>query len=344
LLTVGVARLDMKAPLAPATRWQGKRYNSFNRVLRDIFACRVYKVSLRADFTCPNRDGTVALGGCIYCNNAGHTPLSYDSSKSIRTQTELGIEAVRRRHKADKFIAYFQSYTNTYGSVGKLERLYRQALDVPDVVGLSIGTRPDCVPDGVLDLVADIARDTYVWLELGLESMRDTTLRWANRGHGLREFLDAVERSKIRGLRLCVHLILGFPGESRAEILETPELLNALEIDGVKLHNLHVIKNTVLEQIYRRGEMKLQSRDEYAALVVDFLELLRPQTVVHRLTGETYRWLTVAPAWSVNKIEVMNTIETQLKLRDTWQGKLYPCTQRNNSGSADSDCLEAKAL
>jgi uncharacterized protein len=334
----------MNSGIAPFSRWQGKRYNSFNRILREAFACRVYKVSLRADFTCPNRDGRVALGGCIYCNNAGHTPLSYDSAMSIRTQTELGIEAVRRRHKADKFIAYFQSYTNTYGSVVKLERLYRQALDVPDVVGLSIGTRPDCVPDEVLDLVADIARDTYVWLELGLESMHEKTLRWVNRGHGLREFLDAVERSKVRGLQLCVHLILGFPGESRAEILETPELLNSLQIDGVKLHNLHVIKNTVLEQVYRRGEMKLQSRDEYAALVVDFLELLRPQTVIHRLTGETYRWLTVAPAWSVNKIEVMNAIQSGLEFRDTWQGKLSPWKHGSNAGSAASDCLEAKTF
>lgn len=314
----------MNTRVHPLERWGGQRYNSFNRVLKETFHSRVHKVSLRMDFTCPNRDGRVAVGGCIYCNNAGHTPPGYRPGMSVREQMEQGTEAVRRRHKAETFIAYFQSYTNTYGPLSKLEGLYREALDFPGVVGLSIATRPDCVPDGVLDLIADIARDTYVWLELGLESMHDKTLQWVNRGHGLGEFVDAVERGKARGLRLCVHLILGFPCETRQEILQTPMLLNQLGIDGVKLHNLHVIRNTALERIYHSGAFSLLSRTGYVSLLVDFLELLGPGVVIHRLTGETYRGLTVAPEWSVNKIAVLNAIRAELERRDTWQGRAYP--------------------
>lgn len=290
--------------------------------MRDAFDARVYKIGLRMDFTCPNRDGTVAVGGCIYCNNASHTPQNFQPRTSVTAQLAQGAAAIERRHKADKFIAYFQSYTNTYDSVKKLERLYREALDFPGVVGLAIATRPDCLPDDVLDLIADLSRRTYLWLELGLESMHDRTLAWVNRGHGLREYVDAVERAKDRGLRICTHLILGFPGESREDILSTPLLLNRLGIDGVKLHNLHVIKNTVLEKFYQAGRVKLFSREEYVELVVDFLELLDPGIVLHRLSGETYRAITVAPQWSIDKIGVHNAIYKALERRDTWQGRL----------------------
>lgn len=243
---------------------------------------------------------------------------------SITDQMEQGMEAVKRRHRAEQFIAYFQSYTNTYGSLAKLERLYREALDVPGVVGLSIATRPDCVPNEILDLIAAVSHHTYLWLEIGLESMHDKTLRWVNRGHGLREFLDAVERSKARGLRLCAHLILGFLTENREEILQTPHLLNRIGIDGVKLHNLHVIRHTAIEAIYRSGGMTLLSRDDYVSLVIDFIEQLAPGMVIHRLTGETYRELTVAPPWSVNKVGLLNAIHRELDKRDSWQGKAYP--------------------
>lgn len=299
------------------------RYNSFGRVLRDTFQTKVHKISLRADFTCPNRDGRVTVGGCIYCNNASHTAPGYRPGMTVREQLDQGIEAVRRRHKSEQFIAYFQSYTNTYGSISKLERLYRDALDYPEVVGLSVATRPDCVPNEVLDLIANIARHTYVWLELGLESMHEKTLRWVNRGHGLKEFIDAVERSKSRGLRTCVHLILGFPNESREEVLQTPFFLNRMPVDGVKLHNLHVIKHTVLEQMYRSKAFALLTRDAYVSLLVDFLERLSPRTVIHRLTGETYRELTVAPEWSIDKIGLLNAIHKELERRDTWQGRVY---------------------
>jgi radical SAM protein (TIGR01212 family) len=292
-------------------------------VLRNTFATRVHKVGLRLDFTCPNRDGKVAFGGCIYCNNASHTPQDYLPGMSVTAQLDKGTAAIAKRHKAEKFIAYFQNYTNSYAPVTRLEKLYREALDYPGVVGLAIATRPDCVPEEVLELMGDLARHTYFWLELGLESIYDRTLRWVNRGHGLREFIDAVERSKRRGLRICAHLILGFPGESRADMLRAPLFCNEVGIDGVKLHNLHVIKNTVLEKYYRAGQISLFNQSEYVSLVVDFLELLKGDMIIHRLSGETYRAITVAPEWSVNKIGVHNAINRELEERDSWQGMRY---------------------
>jgi radical SAM protein (TIGR01212 family) len=313
----------MDFPSALRERWRGKRFHSLNCELRDVFDQRVYKIGLRLDFTCPNRDGTVAVGGCIYCNNASHTPLGYQPRTSVTAQLEQGAAAIQKRHRAKHFIAYFQSYTNTYDSAGRLEKLYREALDFSGVVGLAIATRPDCLPDETLELIADLSRQTYLWLELGLESMHDRTLAWANRGHDLNAYIDAVERAKTQGLRVCTHLILGFPGETRADILATPALLNRLGIDGVKLHNLHVIRNTPLEKLYHAGQVPLFARQEYVELVVDFLELLDPRVIIHRLSGETYRAITVAPEWSVDKIGVHNALNRALEDRDTWQGRLH---------------------
>jgi radical SAM protein (TIGR01212 family) len=311
----------MKFPASLQTTWGGKRYNSFNRVLKETFGARVYKAGLRLDFTCPNRDGTVAVGGCIYCNNASHTAPDYRPRASVAAQLSRGAEAVRIRHRAEKFIAHFQSFSNTYDSVSKLERLYGEALAFPGVVGLAISTRPDCLPTDVLDLLSDLSRKTYLWLELGLESIHERTLSWINRGHGLATYIDAVERAKARGLSVCTHLIFGFPGESREDMLAAAPLLNQLGVDGVKLHNLHVIKNTALEAIYKREPFKIIDQHDYVALVVDFLEQLDPRIIIHRLTGETYRALTVAPPWSVNKIGVHNAITQMLAVRDTWQGR-----------------------
>ena len=330
----------MNFPKSLETRWRNKRFNSFNRALRESFDARVYKIGLRMDFTCPNRDGKVAVGGCIYCNNASHTPENYRPRRSVTAQLEEGAVAIRKRHKAEKFIAYFQSYTNTYDNAAKLEKLYREALEFPGVVGLSIATRPDCLPDDTLDLLGDLSRQTYLWLELGLESMYDRTLAWVNRGHGLREFVDGVTRAKERELRICTHLILGFPGESREQILRTPELLNRLDIDGIKLHNLHVIKHTALEKLYQAGQVPLFSRNEYVELVVDFLELLNPNIIVHRLTGETYRAITLAPDWSVDKIGVHNAIFKTLEARDTWQGRRFSAGKSHAAEQAISLCSQ----
>jgi uncharacterized protein len=333
----------MNFPSSLRNHWRGKRFNSFNRALREVFNGRVYKIGLRLDFTCPNRDGTVAVGGCIYCNNASHTPQGYRPRTSVTEQLEQGAQAIQKRHKAENFIAYFQSYTNTYDATAKLEKLYREALDFPGVVGLAIATRPDCLPEETLELIGALSKQTYLWLELGLESMYERTLAWTNRGHHLNDYVDAVERAKARGVRVCTHLILGFPGESRADMLATPHLLNRLDIDGIKLHNLHVIKNTALENLYRRGEVPLFSRDEYVALVVDFLERLNPNMIVHRLSGETYRAITIAPDWSIDKIGVHNAIYKALENRDTWQGRLFSCENRQDSLRESFTCSEGVA-
>lgn len=333
----------MDFPIYLRSQWRGKRFNSYNRTLRETFGARVHKIGLRLDFTCPNRDGRVAVGGCVYCNNASHTPQDYRPRTSITEQLAKGAEAIRKRHKAESFIAYFQSYTNTYDDTRRLEKLYREALDFPGVVGLAIATRPDCVPNDTLDLLAGLSKETYFWLELGLESMYDRTLAWVNRGHDLRAYIDAVERAQERNLRLCTHLILGFPGESREQMLATTGLFNKLAIDGVKLHNLHVIRNTPLEKLYSRGEVPMMSRADYVTLVVDFLERLNPDIVVHRLSGETYRAITVAPDWSVDKIGVHNAIFKELETRDTWQGRLFAGIAQSETARALPVCFEGAA-
>lgn len=330
----------MKFPQALIGRWHGKRYHSYNGVLKDLFGSRVYKIGLRLDFTCPNRDGTVAVGGCTYCNNASHTPRDYLARSSVADQLVQGAQAIRRRHRADCFIPYFQSYTNTYDSTEKLEKLYREALSFPDVVGLAIATRPDCLPNATLDLLAELSRQTYLWLELGLESMYDRTLQSVNRGHGLQDYIDTVIRAKQRGLRVCTHLILGFPGESREDMLATPSLLNQLHVDGIKLHNLHIVKNTVMEKHFLAGRVPLLSRDEYVDLVIDFVERLSPNTIIHRLSGETYRAITVAPDWSVNKLGIHNALYKAFEARDSWQGRLY----RDPSDTQPSQTLTASGV
>jgi radical SAM protein (TIGR01212 family) len=298
-----------------------KRYVSFTDHLRQTFSCRVRKVSLDAGFTCPNRDGTLAVGGCIYCNNASFSPGSRRLSVTEQIEQAKGFQ--RKRYKAQKFIAYFQAYTNTYGDVGVLKGLYDEALSCDDVIGLSIGTRPDCVSDDVLDLLADYASHYYVWLELGLESAHDQTLTLINRGHTVAAFDDAVRRAQQRDLRVCAHVILGLPGESPADMLSTSRYLADLRLDAVKLHNLHIVRHTVLEKMYQRGEVTLLDLDAYAALVVDCLEVLPPEMIIMRLLGDAPRDMLVAPLWPLQKQTVIQRIEAELERRDSYQGKFY---------------------
>lgn len=298
-----------------------KRYTSFPDHLRQRFACRVYKVGLDAGFTCPNRDGRLAVGGCIYCNNASFSPGN--RRLPVLEQLERGKRFLRQRYKAQKFIAYFQAYTNTYADARVLGSLYDDALASDDVVGLSVGTRPDCVPDAVLDLLADYASRTYVWLELGLESGHDRTLELINRWHTVAAFDDAVRRARQRGLRVGAHIILGLPGETAADMLDTARRLAQLRIDAVKIHHLHVVRHTVLEKMYRRGEVSLFDLDVYAARVVDVLEVLPRHTIIMRLMGDAPRSMLVAPDWSLRKQAVLRRIDQELERRDTYQGRYF---------------------
>src|SRR5205823_11867642 len=237
------ARPHMAAALPPGLTPQ-RRYHPLSRALRARFGGKVYRVTIDAGFTCPNVDGTVAVGGCVYCDNRSFSPNRRLPRATVREQVERGVALLHRRYGADRFLAYFQAATNTYAPVAKLRQLYDEALAHPQIIGLAIGTRPDCVPEPVLDLLQSYARERYVCLELGLQSMHDRSLDWMNRGHHFDAFVDAVSRSQGRGLDLCAHVILGLPGESSDDMLATASALAALPVNAVKIHNLHVVRNT----------------------------------------------------------------------------------------------------
>lgn len=310
----------MSSPLP--TRFQtGRRYYAFSTFLRERFGSKVYRVTVDAGFTCPNVDGSVAVGGCVYCDNRSFSPNRRQPRIPIRDQVSKGIDILGRRYGADKYIAYFQAATNTYAPVDKLRRLYDEALAHPQVVGLAIGTRPDCVPDDVLDLIQSYARDRYVCLELGLQTIHDRSLDWMNRGHHYDAFVDAVRRSQGRGVDVCAHVILGLPGESRADMLATADAIAGLPIQAAKIHNLHVVKDTPLEEQYRAGQAPLFERDEYVGLVCDFVERLPAEMVIHRLSGDAPPEYLVAPLWCLDKSALLAAIDAELLRRDSWQGK-----------------------
>jgi radical SAM protein (TIGR01212 family) len=296
-----------------------KRYNQFSAELKRVFGCRVHRISVDAGFTCPNRDGSIATGGCLFCSDRGSGSFGIARGESIAAQLELGKEVMVRKYKAKKFLAYFQPYSNTYAPAETLRSLYDAALAVPEIVGLIVGTRPDCLPPETLELLAEYSRRTWFWLELGLQSPHDRTLALIGRGHDFATFTAAARRVKALGIRLCVHVILGLPGESREEMLATPAILNDLGVDGVKIHLLHVSRGTPLAELYERGEIVLPEMGEYVGLVCDFLERLDPGIFIQRLTGDGGKDL-IAPEWSAAKFEVLNAIDLELERRGTRQG------------------------
>ena len=297
-----------------------KPYNAFSDELKRIFGCKVQRISVDAGFTCPNRDGWLDTEGCIFCGSHGSGSHGISRNLSVAGQIEDGKEVMRRKYRASRFIAYFQAYSNTYSSVEHLAELYTEALGVPDVVGLIVATRPDCIPDPILDCLSRFNQKTYLWLELGIQSIHDKSLRFINRRHDHACSVDAVLRAASHGLRVCAHVILGLPGETRDEMLAMAGELNRLGVAGVKLHLLHVMKSTGLAEMYGRGELQVLDRDEYAGLVCDFLERLDPRILIHRLTGDGGHDNLVAPLWSLKKFEVLNLIDAELERRGTRQG------------------------
>jgi radical SAM protein (TIGR01212 family) len=324
-----------------------RRYFAFSEFLRQRFGTRVFRVTLDAGFTCPNVDGSVAVGGCVYCDNRSFSPNRRLPRTTLRAQIERGVTILSKRYGADRFLAYFQAATNTYAPVDKLRRLYDEALAHPQIVGLAVGTRPDCVPDPVLDLLEDYARDRYVCLELGLQTIHDRSLDWMNRGHHFNAFVDAVHRCQGRGLDLCIHVILGLPGETRDDMLATADAVAALPVQAVKIHNLHVVRETPLERMFRAGEVRMLERDEYVELVCDFLERLRPDIVIHRLIGDAPPDYLVAPQWCLDKPALLRAIDAELDRRDSHQGSRW-CSVRGPSsgvrgpGSEDWACPEQR--
>lgn len=299
---------------------QPKRYNTFSDELKRRFGCKVQRISVDAGFTCPNRDGSLDSEGCIFCGGHGSGSYGIRRDLAVAAQLEDGKEVMRRKYRASKFIAYFQAYSNTYAEVRRLREMFNEALSVPDVAGLIVATRPDCLPDDVLDYLRELSCQTYLWLELGIQSMYNRSLKLLNRRHDHSCSVDAAQRAGSRGLRVCAHVILGLSGETREEMLAMAGELNRLGVDGVKLHLLHVMKGTRLAEMYRRGEVEVMGRDDYAGLVCDFLELLDPRILIHRLTGDGGHDNLIAPLWSLKKFEVLNLIDAEMERRGTSQG------------------------
>ncbi len=298
-----------------------KRYYDLKSYWRNLFGCTVYKLQIDAGFTCPNRDGHVASGGCIYCDGRGSKLRQMGVLPTVTEQIISGKKYYKP--SASRFVAYFQTFTNTYAPVEQLKALYDEALFQEDIVGLSIGTRPDCLPPGTIELLAGYAKKYHVWVELGLQSMHDKTLQFINRGHNFRQFLDAVNALAGSGLSICVHMIIGLPGESDKDVLSTAKALADLPIHGIKIHSLLALEGTVMGEMYKKGSIPMITKDKYVALTADVLEVLPPEMVVQRLTADGYRDIFLAPAWAGNKLDVLNSINKELERRDSYQGKFY---------------------
>ncbi len=300
-----------------------RRYSDYNKYLRSIYGQRVQKITVDTGLSCPNRDGAIASGGCIYCNSRGSGSGLFNKGLSINDQIEMGRRAMIRRYKASKFLVYFQSYTNTYTSCDNMKRMYDEALSVPGMVGMAIGTRSDCVDEEKLDLIASYAREYLVWVEYGLQSVHDSTLKLINRGHDFASFKKAAAMTRKRGIKVCAHVILGLPGEDRAMMLETARVLGDLGIDGVKLHLLYVVKGTKLEEMWKNGEYRCLEQREYVNILCDFLELLPKSVIIQRVTGDPHPEELAAPAWSMERNDTFKMIQETMASRDSFQGKRF---------------------
>ena len=298
-----------------------RRYNSFGPYIKKRFGITVYKVNVDAGFTCPNRDGTVGTSGCIYCNNDSFRPNSCRPTLSVSEQIKNGIEYVKGRYKADKFLVYFQPYTNTYAPVHELEYLYKNALSEPSVIGLAIGTRPDTVDEEKIALLESLAEKHFILVEYGMQSMYDRSLEFINRGHNYDTFKKALDLTRNRGILIGAHIIVGFPTETREETLSMADELSHLPIDFLKIHQLQVIKDTPLELIYKENPFHVFEYDEYLEFVADFIESLSPRIVLQRLFATAPDSILIAPQWGKSRQEILRDIEKRLEVRDTFQGK-----------------------
>jgi len=294
--------------------------NSYGHYLRRRFGCRVSKVNVDGGFTCPNRDGSRGTGGCVYCNNVSFSPKDTQPVIPIEEQMAHGMAYHRIRLGSQKFIVYFQKYTNTYASIEVLDSLYHRALAHPDVLGISVGTRPDALSDEALELLTGIARTRYVCLELGLQSMNDTILADINRGHTLNEYLETVQRAAGRNFDICTHLIHGFPGETAEGFLKTADLIASLPIDSIKVHQLHAVEGTELAARYRRGEYRPLKLQEYVNTAADFLERLPARITIQRLYGSAPLDICVAPRWGLKNNQMWYAVINELVRRGSWQG------------------------
>lgn len=303
-----------------AVLWGDKRYNSLNYFLRQRFGEKVFKISLDAGFTCPNRDGKVSRGGCVFCSERGSGDFTGEGENLVE-QFHSGISLMRRKWKSGKFIAYFQAYTNTYGSVSELREKYYSILNEKDLCGIAIATRPDCLDDEIIELLIELKSKTYLWIELGLQTSKEETSKLINRGYENDVYMNAVNRLHSADIDFVTHIIFGLPGEDKEDMLNTLKFVIASKPWGIKYHLLHLMKGTALEKLYEKGELRFLNQEEYIDLIVDAIELTPGDIVIHRLTGDSPRELLIGPMWSLKKWEVLNGIDQRLIERDAWQGK-----------------------
>jgi radical SAM protein (TIGR01212 family) len=304
--------------------WLNRRYNNYNHYLQKTYGEKIRKVSLHGGFTCPNRDGSKGYGGCIYCNNDSFVPHYINKNMSIPEQMDASIPFMVERYDVQKYIAYFQAYSNTYARLDDLKQLYAAAVAHPQVVGLDISTRSDCVDEALLTYLAELNEHVNVTVEYGIESIHNGSLKWMNRGHDYESVVKAVDLTKKYGIKVAGHIIMGFPVETRAMMLETGLAANALGLDFLKIHQLHVVKRTVLAKRYQDEPFPLFQADEYIELVADILERLDPEIVIQRLFGDAPDEILIAPRWGYNIPKLTHLMDLELKHRDTWQGKYYP--------------------
>ncbi len=302
--------------------WEGKPYRSLDYDMKTRFGEKVYRLALNGGMTCPNRDGTIGHGGCIFCSGGGSGEFAAKAFLPISEQIFLQKQMIQRKRPVHKFIAYFQAFTNTYAPVSYLEQIFTQAIEDPEVVILSVATRPDCLPPGVLALLERLNRRKPVWIELGLQTIHDRTAQLIRRGYPLTCFEEAVRNLRTCGIDVIVHTILGLPGETREHILETISYLNDSDIQGIKLQLLHILKGTDLAGYYAQTKFPVLSMQNYISLLIDCVERLSPDITVHRLTGDGPKDLLIEPQWSTRKRTVLNQIHAEFRARDTWQGKL----------------------
>ncbi len=299
-----------------------KRYHTWNYELRQVFGEKTFKVPIDGGFDCPNRDGTAAKGGCTFCTVSGSGDMILAPTDPLPEQFEKEVSFMHKKWKqTDKYIVYFQNFTNTHAPVEVLKERYEQVIHLPGVVGLSIGTRPDCLPDETVEYLGELNKKLYLWVELGLQTTYESTSEAINRAHDYETYLDAVRRLRKHNIRVCTHLINGLPGETIPMMLENVRrtILDS-DIQGIKLHLLHLMKATAMVKDYREGRLKFLSMDEYVNLICDQLEMIPPEIIIHRLTGDAPRDALIGPSWSLQKWEVLNAIDNELKRRGTYQG------------------------
>lgn len=300
-----------------------QRYRSFSSYLREVYGCRVQKISLDAGLGCPNRDGVISHGGCVYCNSKGSGTGAFSRGETISQQIRQGISFLEKRYKAKKFLAYFQSFSNTYGPVTGLRSLYNEALSHPGVKGLCIGTRPDCLDTEKIRLIEEISKKYLIWLEIGIQSSHNSTLELINRGHDFECFAEKVRDVHDANIPVCAHVILGLPGEDVSMMLKTAERLSGLSIDGVKIHLLYVIKDTVLAKWFDEGRYQCLERGTYLEIVKEFIKILPQATIIQRLTGDPHPGELVAPAWALDKKKNLDILHQLLEHEDVEQGMAF---------------------